>query len=175
MNASDEQIKQQGGGDPIRVLVMSFAVSGLGLNLWAQCHENIVMEISTSYTIEYQGWCRIRRIGQKHVQRTTRLVNRETLDAQQEKAMLQNVAPLTYAMVTIGQHVEQQDLQEQTDDTSNKNILDILVGSIGVDERAANGLAYQVLGDGDYDPANDLDLYESAGPIQPGGTGTLSS
>lgn len=172
MNATEDQLRRRGAGPPIRILVMSFLVSGLGLNLWAQCHENVVMEVGSSYTIEYQGWCRIRRIGQKHVQRTTRLVNRETLDAQQEKAMCEHQTPIQYAMATIGQHLERKDIQEQDDDTSDKSILDILVGSIGADERAANGLANQVLGDVDYDPANDPDLPESAGAIQPRENGT---
>ena len=156
MSASEAQISRNNGGTPIKVLVMSFLVSGLGLNLWAQCHENLVMEISTSYTIEYQGWCRVRRIGQTHVQKTTRLVNRETLDAQQEKAMLQNVVPITYAMQTISQY-------EQGGDTDEKSLLDILVGSIDKEERVRNGLAYQVIGDSKYDPANDPSIPAPAG------------
>ena len=39
----------------IKVLVMSFAVLEVGLNLWAQCCENLVIKITSSYALEYQG------------------------------------------------------------------------------------------------------------------------
>ncbi|KAI9830881.1 MAG: hypothetical protein M1826_004311 [Phylliscum demangeonii] len=131
---------------PIRIMVMSCGVGGLGLNLWAQCQptaedaaglavlvvgsglnaivhpagrqgahrragdadgepggglEIVMLEGGHNYATEYQGWCRIRRIGQAHVQITNglvnRLVNREALDSQQEEAVYRKLAssPLT--------------------------------------------------------------------------------
>lgn len=41
---------------PIKVLVMSFFVSDVGHNLWAECYENVVLESARSYSVEYQGW-----------------------------------------------------------------------------------------------------------------------
>ncbi|KAI9777978.1 MAG: hypothetical protein M1816_004376 [Peltula sp. TS41687] len=109
---------------PIKVLVMSFLVSGLGLNLWAQCHENIVMENSNSYASEYQAWCRVRRIGQTKQQLTTRLVNRETLDAQIETAMALLAQPMAYAMQSLDKFVA-----EHGEEAKEKTLLDVLVGS----------------------------------------------
>ncbi|KAI9826943.1 MAG: hypothetical protein M1826_006519 [Phylliscum demangeonii] len=97
VNRFDAAVGDPTVASPIRVLVMSFRVGGVGLNLWPQCHENVVLEGGPNYATEYQGWCRIRRIGQTHVQVTNRLVNRETLDTQHGPT-----APAPTATATAG-------------------------------------------------------------------------
>ena len=102
MSASKEEIEAvKAGGLPIQVLIMSFLVSDEGVNLWAEYHINLVLEPNANYQNEYQSWCRIRRIGQTEIQKTTWLVNWQTLDAKLEEAMVRNTEPIACAMQAV--------------------------------------------------------------------------
>ena len=164
MSASKEEIEAvKAGGSPIQVLIMSFLVSAEGVNLWAECYENLVLEPNANYQKEYQGWCRIRLIGQTEIQKTTRLVNRQTLDAKLEEAMVWNAEPIAYAMQAVDRGLSES-LQSQglggDRQQSNLSILDVLIGRISDKEKARNGMEYTVLGDEAHDPVNDPEVPE---------------
>ncbi|KAI9782040.1 MAG: hypothetical protein M1816_002029 [Peltula sp. TS41687] len=168
MGASEDEIRAvNAGGAPIQLLVMGFKVSAEGLNLWAQCHENLVLEPNSYYQKEYQGWCRIRRIGQTKVQRTTRLVNRETLDAQVEQAMVMNAEPIACAMQAVDRALSEESEESRGGRSSSLSILDILIGRISDKEKTRNGLAHTVLGDETHDPIHDPEIPSEIPPYLP--------
>jgi hypothetical protein len=72
----------------ISVLVLSYQTSNEGLNLHRACWQSIMLEQGRTYSQEVQAWSRVRRIGQRQVQETTRLVNSETIDMQLESGII---------------------------------------------------------------------------------------
>ena len=80
------------------VLILSYLTSNEGLNLHPQCCHNIMLEQGISYAQEHQAWSRVRRIGQKQIQKTERVVNLETIDSMIERSQRERQNPMLHAL-----------------------------------------------------------------------------
>ena len=132
----------------IEVLVLSLVTSTEGLNLHPQCSRNIFMEQGVNHSSEYQAWSRVRRIGQRDVQSTTRIVNMETIDKTIERAQLLKQTPMLYAFGAL----DKLQAEGGGSDFSSKDLFDILIG-----RRNPMVLMDRIIGGENEDDAADLD------------------
>jgi hypothetical protein len=121
--------------DDIDVLVLSYLCSNEGLNLHYRCHNSIMVEQGISYASEHQAWSRVRRIGQRFIQRTERLVNLDTIDVLIENAQRDRQAPMLYAlgvMERFGVDVDSDEVFDTLIGNQHPVVLrDLVIGNIG--------------------------------------------
>lgn len=132
---SRERIKHEfNTSDNISVLVLSYLCSNEGINLHYQCWNTIMIEQGQSYSSEHQAWSRVRRIGQKNVQHTERLININTVDIIIEKAQRDRQSPMLYAY----------GIMEKAGNVDSGLVHENMVGSVNI-----TVLKKQVIGQGE--------------------------